>query len=221
MRHGVITLLFILVGTIGCQTLVNKTPSRQGTVKRKTNKIAKRYPPLSSPEAPGSILHEKMGINQTFSQEATELSGPVELTEKEKVFFELAGEKVDSLSEISIYKKAVEASKNGDEAALEAFSSLLLKKFPRSIYCDNIIYIQGMLAFGQKKYGASLSYFQKILNHYPQSNKAVSALFAKGVVFRKMNLEKEAARTLAQVINKYPGSPESIRAQDELKLVTQ
>lgn len=222
MRQG-LALVSILFATVGCQTLSTKTLTLENRTKSIATKSSKRYPPMRDLETPSNILKEQneLVLATKVSEEATEVAGPVELTDKEKLFFELAGEKVETITELKAYQKAVDYYKQGDEAALNAYSNLLVKKFPKSIYCDNAIYLKGMLAFTQKNYGVSLNSFQMILNNYPQSNKAVSALFAKGVVFKKMNLEKEAVRVLAQVINKYPGSPESERAQVELKMITQ
>ncbi len=218
MRHGLVAL--VLIGAIGCQNLEKKSTSRHSSVRLK-NKVARRLPHVKEVDGPSRIFSEHNDLAKSIPQEATQLQGPVELTDKEKVFFELAGEKVEMLSEIDIYHKVVEKYQQNDEAALGAYANLLLKTHPRSIYCDNALYLQGMLAFSQKKFSESLSSFQKVLALYPMSNKAVSALFAKGVVFKKMNLNKEAVRILAQVVNQYPGSPESERAQVELKLVTQ
>lgn len=220
MRQGWFALILILVGAIGCQNLSKKSASRSASHKAKS-KISKRLPHVREIDSPSRIFSEHNELAKTIPQEATQLQGPVGLTDKEKVFFELSGEKAEQLSEIEIYHKVVEKYQQNDEAALSAYTNLLSKKFPRSIYCDNALYLQGMLAFSLKKFGESLNSFQKIIAQYPMSNKAVSALFAKGVVFKKMNLNKEAGRILAQVINQYPGSPESERAQIELKLVAQ
>lgn len=220
MRQGLIVLLVFSFGILGCQSMGNKMASREAPQRART-KISKKFPPVREFEKPSNILTTHNELNPAMVEEGTEIRGNVELTDKEKLFFELAGEKIDSISEITIYQKALEYYKQSDESALSAYSNLLLKKYPLSIYCDNVLYLQGMTAFNQKKFGVSLAAFQKILTSYPQSNKAVSALFAKGVVFKKMNLPTEAVRTLAQVINRYPGSPESMKAQDELKLMTE
>ncbi|MEY4616099.1 MAG: hypothetical protein RJB66_1059 [Pseudomonadota bacterium] len=221
MRQGMIALIALsLGGLLGCQSFSNRADTNTSMIKNEI-RSKKTFPHLKVPGGPSNILKEHGEFGVRIPEDATSPVGPIELTDKEKLFFELAGEKVEGLSELQVYQRAVERSKQSDSAALNAYSSLLLKRFPNSIYCDNVIYLQGMLAFNQKNYGPSLNLFQKIIDRYPQSNKAVSALFAKGIVFRKMNLEKEAVKVLAQVMNKYPGSPESERAQVELKLITQ
>jgi TolA-binding protein len=223
-QWGIASLIFIF-SFVGCQSFHKKSQLPHGSAQTKAkskekSKIAKAARPVAFSESPSSIFKEHNELTRTIAQESTQLQGPIQLSDKEKVFFELAGEKIDGLSEIQVYRKAVEKYQQSDEAALTAYANLLLKKFPRSIYCDNALYLQGMLAFSEKNFGESLSSFQKILANYPKSNKAVSALYAKGVVFKKMNLDKQAVRILAEVVNKYPGSPESARAQVELKLIT-
>lgn len=221
MRQGMVALIAIsFLGVLGCQSLSKNQETKAAVIKNEASG-ARKFPLLKGPMGPNNILKEHGEFGVRIPEDATTARGPIELTEREKLFFELAGEKVEGLSDIQIYQKAVEYSKQSDVAALNAYSSLLLKRFPNSTYCDNVVYLQGMLAFSQKNYGPSLNLFQKVIDKYPQSNKAVSALYAKGIVFRKMNLEKEAVQVLAQVINKYPGSPESERAQVELKLITQ
>lgn len=143
------------------------------------------------------------------------------LNENEKIFMELSGVPLPKLSDGQLYKKAIEFYRRGDAVGLENIGNFLLRRFPLSIYGDNIHYLKGMMAFNQKKFGDSLTSFQKILDDYPKSNKAVSALYGKGIVFRKMNLDKVAVRMLAQVINEYPGTPESKKAKLELDSITQ
>ena len=220
MRQGLIALLIVSFGSVGCQTFSDRSETKVASTK-KALKSSKRFPPLRDMESPESILSNHRELQNHIAEESTDLRGPVELTDKEKLFFELAGEKVEILDEVKTYQKAVEYYKQGDETALNAYANFLLKRYPKSIYSDNVVYLQGMLAFSNKNFGASLTHFHKILSLYPQSNKAVAALYSKGIVFKKMNLDKEAVKVLAQVINRYPGSPESAKAQIELKLITQ
>ena len=228
MRHGWIVIIFSFFFFIFFQSFSSRNPQKNQYAKsikppsinkKNTKRTISSIRPIEGAVAkPSKILTGVLSPTPQGSEDNTHIQVGVNLSDKEKLFFELAGEKVDSLSDSQIYHKTIEKYRSNDEPALNAFAHLLLNKFPRSIYCDNVLYLQGMFAFSQKKYGDSLSYFQKILDQYPQSNKAVSALFAKGVVFKKMNLNKESVKLLAQVINQYPGSPESSRAEVELKI---
>lgn len=221
-------LITVLLNSVACQHFEKKgttAPSISKKQKMEKRSVAsvKSYPKtkdIGVKPAPLNAANE-LAVSHVSNSNSSSSNKSVELTEKEKIFFELVGEKVDNLTEITTYQRVVEKYQKSDDAALMAYLNLLIKKYPRSIYCDNALYLQGMLFFSQKKFGESLAAFQKILDHYPQSNKAVSALFAKGVVFKKMNLNKQALQLLAQVINRYPGSPESARAEVEVKLITQ
>lgn len=217
-------LIVVFLNSVACQHMGKKKVTSTVTKKQKIEKRAtasvRSYPPTNGVEVKPAPFNAAKELNASHPSDPS-LKRPIDLTEKEKIFFELVGEKVENLSEIATYQRVVEKYQKGDDVALTAYMNLLLKRYPRSIYCDNALYLQGMLFFSQKKFGESLTSFQKILSQYPQSNKAVSALFAKGVVFKKMNLNKQALQLLAQVINRYPGSPESARAEVEVKLITQ
>lgn len=222
-----LALMVILFNVLACQHF-GKSKSTSNSVKnnlssKKAATLDRRFPKTKVGFANNSVLSSASSqeLRSKKTSDGASMSGSIELTEKEKLFFELVGEKIDNLSEVAIYQRVVEKYQKNDDVALLAYVNLLLKKYPRSIYCDNALYLEGMMYFSAKKFGESLASFQKVLNLYPQSNKAVSALFAKGIVFKKMNLNKQALQLLAEVINRYPGSPESARAEVEVKLITQ
>ncbi len=234
MNWFVIFLATVLLNLVACQQFEKRRSStvlpgkqnvqvsnkNQGNEKRNPA-TGRSFPRTKEADVKSFVFKGASELKGRPTHEAQKIQGPIELTEKEKIFFELIGDKVENLNEVTIYQRVVDKYRKNDDVALFSYVNLLLKRYPRSIYCDNALYLQGMLLFSQKKYGESLAAFQKILNLYPQSNKAVSALFAKGVVFKKMNLNKQALQLLSQVINRYPGSPESARAEIEVKLITQ
>jgi TolA-binding protein len=143
------------------------------------------------------------------------------LSETDRLYFELSGEKIDNLNSRQIYEQVSEKYRSSDLKALEAYTNLLMTKYPRSRNADNALYLQGMLAFSIKSYAKSLESFQKIIQQYPHSNKVVSALFAKGILYKKMNLNSESENVLNTVKAKFPGSPESLRADAEEKTLKQ
>lgn len=222
-----LALVAILFNVLACQHF-GKNKSTSNSVKKnlsskKTATADRRFPKTKEGFTNNSVLSSAASkdLRSKLNSDIAPMSSSIELTEKEKLFFELVGEKIDHLTEVAIYQRVVEKYQKNDDVALVAYVNLLLKKYPRSIYSDNALYLQGMMYFSAKKFGESLASFQKVLNLYPQSNKAVSSLFAKGIVFKKMNLNKQALQLLAEVINRYPGSPESARAEVEVKLITQ
>ena len=74
------------------------------------------------------------------------------------------------------------------------------------------------MALQNRSYPEALRDFQKISKNYPNSNKAVSAQFSKAITYKRLNLPAESKRVFKEVMAKYPGSPESFRAEAELKL---
>lgn len=94
-----------------------------------------------------------------------------------------------------------------------------LGKYTNSDRRDEIIYMKGLLGIEEKDYGSALIQFNRILRDHPNGKKAPSAMFAKGVLYKKMNLTRESKLALTEVLHRYPGSPESIRAKVELKVI--
>ena len=162
MRFKFLNQFLLILSLSGCQSIIQKPKFKHVSNKLKA-KSERNLPKVKALERPPNIFTDHQLIENTISQDAILSKGPVELSEKEKIFFELAGEKIENLNEIETYHKAVEKYQQNDDVALNAYSNLLLKKYPRSIYCDNVLYFQGMLALSQKKYAESLTSFQKIL----------------------------------------------------------
>jgi TolA-binding protein len=94
------------------------------------------------------------------------------------------------------------------------------RKFSKSPLMEDALYLEGLMAVSEKNYGVALQSFNRILREHGHGHKASSALFARGVVLKKMNLPGRAKQSWILVQKKYPGSPESARADVELKLLT-
>lgn len=132
-------------------------------------------------------------------------------------------------------KKQRQDSKKGMQSESQLYSLLLrdyerndevafaenLKKYRQNYFSshryDEILFLAGQLAENNKNYGSALKYFNQILKDYPYSNKTVSALFAKGMVLKKMNLMDLSKDVFRSLLVRYPGSPDSLKAQSELK----
>ena len=138
---------------------------------------------------------------------------------KEALLVELTGKDISKESDAAIYAEIAGAYQADDEIGFKSRMQSLLTRFPRSDYADNALYLAGRMAMDHRNYAEALKYFQKILQDYPNGNKAVSAEFAKGIAYKKMNLPQIAKDVLGDVKKKYPGSPESFRAENELKLI--
>jgi TolA-binding protein len=138
---------------------------------------------------------------------------------KENLLIELTGKDYKKIKEEDLYAEVITAYKSGNDIALKARSQTFLKRFPQSQFADNVIYLSGLLALQNHGYPEALRQFQKVIKFYPNSNKAVSAQFSKAITYKRLNLDAEAKRVFKEVMVKYPGSPESFRAEAELKLL--
>jgi hypothetical protein len=107
----------------------------------------------------------------------------------------------------------------GDRIGFRTKSQAYLSKYHNGDGRDDVLYLKGMAELMDKNYGVSLVQFNTILRDNPNGRKAPAALFAKGMLYRKMNLAKESREALDKVVAHYPGSPESVRAKMELRLL--
>lgn len=122
------------------------------------------------------------------------------------------GEKVAYAKVIQSYRK--ESLKETNESV-----QTLLKFYPRSIYADNALYLQGILQMKKGQTGQAIQSFDQVIRDYVKSNKRASALFAKSVAYKRLNLKNTAMKYLKMVMKDYPGSVESQRAWVELRLI--
>lgn len=132
---------------------------------------------------------------------------------------ELTGKDARKENDISLYAEMVSAYESDNKVLFKKRLEALLKRFPQSPYADNALFLAGRMAVDNKNYAEAIKYFARIEKDYPRSNKIVAAKFAKAMTYKKMNLPEFAMRTLQEVRNKYVGSPESFRADAELKMI--
>lgn len=132
---------------------------------------------------------------------------------------ELTGKDLNKMNDDQLYTEILSQYQRGDTAAMKKALNIIVKKHKGSPHADNALYIVGYNALEKGKFAEGLHYFQRLLKDYPGSDKAVSAEFAKGVAYRNMKLTNLAQKTFFKVRKKYPGSPESFRAENELKLL--
>lgn len=132
---------------------------------------------------------------------------------------ELTGKDVSKENDIAMYAEMVSSYQRDDEIGLKSRLQSLLARFPQSSYADNALFLAGRMAVDHNNYAEAIKYFAKIEKSYPRSNKVVAAKFAKAMTYKRMNLPEFAMRNLKEVRTKYAGSPESFRANVELKML--
>ncbi|WP_347358317.1 tetratricopeptide repeat protein [Bdellovibrio sp.] len=138
---------------------------------------------------------------------------------QEALLVELTGKDLSKESDITLYAEMVSAYDGNDEIALKSRLQSLLGRFPQSAYADNALFLAGRMAVDNSNYAQAIKYFSQIEKQYPRSNKVAAAKYAKAMTYKKMNLPEFSRKALAEVRSKYPGSPESFRADAELKVL--
>lgn len=118
-----------------------------------------------------------------------------------------------------LYSKILQTYRKRNLSEMEKSLALLMKTYPDSVYADNALYLCGQLAFELGNHQLAGQYMDRVLRDYPKGNKAVSALFAKAIIEKKLARFDQAKRLLEQLRDQYPGSPESMRVATELKLI--
>jgi TolA-binding protein len=104
-----------------------------------------------------------------------------------------------------------------DEIGFDSRFRLMLSKFPASPLIGDSLYLAGLMEAGMKNYGKSLRLLSRLEKQYPLNHQITAAIFAKGVIYKKMNLPVLAKSVFENVQAKYPGSPEATRAALELR----
>lgn len=123
-------------------------------------------------------------------------------------------------SDKELYAELLGSYDRNNEIAFFSRLQAFQGQYAKSPLADDALYLAGLMSLSNKNYGPALRYFNTVLKKHPMSNRASASMFAKGVALKKMNLTDESRRTFALVRKTYPGSPESLRAETELKLLT-
>lgn len=123
------------------------------------------------------------------------------------------------LSERDLYAELLGAYDKNNQMAFSRYYSAFMKKYSKGVLADDAVYLSALLNLSNRDYGTALKEFNKVITKYPSSNKKVSAMFGKGMALKKMNLNEQAVVALNQVNKQFPGSPEAMRAQVELKMI--
>ena len=138
---------------------------------------------------------------------------------QDALLVELTGQDISKESDATLYAEMVGASRNSDEIGFKSRLQALLSHYPQSTYADSALFLAGRMAIDHGNYAEAIRYFARIEKEYPHGKRAVSAHFDKAMVYKKINLPEIAKQILKDVRAKYPGSPESFRADNEIKLI--
>lgn len=138
---------------------------------------------------------------------------------REQLILELTGQDEKKTNDVELYAEIVAAYQNQDEIGLKSRLQKFMAKHPHSSFADNVLYLAGRNALDNRNYPEALKYFNRVVVDYPNSNRVVSSQFAKAMAYKKMSLNVQAKKVLNEIMSKYPGSPESFRADSEIRLL--
>lgn len=124
-----------------------------------------------------------------------------------------------SITEESLYLEVVKAFQANDVGGLRFLQLELSRRFPKSTFQDNAIFMVGKVLYRKGHYSKAVPYFQDLIENFPRSNKRAAALLHKGMVYRELNLVDLARSSFLRIKKEYRGSPESFQVDMELKLL--
>lgn len=124
------------------------------------------------------------------------------------------------ISDRELYSELVASYDRNDLFGFHSRLQMFQSRFAHSPLMEDALYLGGLMSVSEKNYGVALKNFNRILKEHPHGHKVAAALFAKGATLKKMNLPQQARQSWTQVERRFPGSPESLRAGAELKILT-
>lgn len=125
----------------------------------------------------------------------------------------------NEISAESLYSEVLRYYQIKSSEGLNVMVGEFLVRYPNSIFADNALYLQGQLELALGNPSKALAAFEQVIKMYPSGNKYVSALFGKGVAYRKLQIYGFSKNVFQEVKKKFPGSPEFYKAELEEKLL--
>lgn len=145
------------------------------------------------------------------------IENPGKMSKEGMLMLELTGKDFSRESDSSLYAQLVSAYEKNDEIAFKARLQNFNSRFSKSPLAGHVLFLAGRFAVDRNNYAEAIRYFSDVEKKHPRSSKVISAKFAKAMTYKKMNLPEISRSLLSQIVKRYPGSPESFRAQNEMR----
>jgi tol-pal system protein YbgF len=128
---------------------------------------------------------------------------------------EASGEESDAV------KKDYEAARGALESkdyrgAIGQFREFL-KKHPKSNLADNAQYWIGECYYALREFDQAILEFDTVRRKYPRGDKVPGALLKQGFAFAELGDKIDARLILKELTDRYPQSPEAVKAVEKLK----
>lgn len=118
-----------------------------------------------------------------------------------------------------LYNRAMDFMKNGrTEDAERAFADFIVK-FPQSDLADNAQYWIGECFYSQKKFQDAKEGFAAVAEHFPFGNKVPDAIYKEALCAGAIGRMEERISLLKQLVENYPYSEASVKAEDLLSQI--
>lgn len=117
-----------------------------------------------------------------------------------------------------VYTRLIGAYRQNHLTEVLRLRGILAKDYPTSVHLDNAYYLSGLLMYEKGELGEALKAFDVVTDKMKESNKRPSALLAKAMTYKRLNLDAQSKELFATILKEYPGSPESQRAWMNLQL---
>lgn len=113
---------------------------------------------------------------------------------------------VPAAQEEQDYLKAFDTLKAGQfDPAIQQFQAFI-KQYPNSSYADNAQYWIGEAHYVNRRFQDSQAEFEKVMNNYPESQKAPDALLKQGFIQNELGNPAAAKAIFTRVVEDYPAS---------------
>ncbi|HEV2288131.1 MAG TPA: tol-pal system protein YbgF [Candidatus Acidoferrales bacterium] len=92
-----------------------------------------------------------------------------------------------------------------------------LENFPDGSYAANAQFYLGEIAYAQGEYSSAIDDYDRVIVHYPKSNKVAPAMLEKGRALVQTHKNASAEREFRELIRRFPGSAEAKKAATEMR----
>jgi len=123
----------------------------------------------------------------------------------------------EAAEEARMYQKALRQINDSEYLTAVATLKTFKRKFPKSAYAADAGYWLSECYFAMRDYEQAIKGFQAMLDKYPRSKKAPSALLKQGYAFAELGMDTDAKVFFNNVIRKYPKSREAAEAKSWIK----
>jgi tol-pal system protein YbgF len=116
-----------------------------------------------------------------------------------------------------LYRSAYEDYMRGNyDLAADGFGEYL-RRWPNTELSDNALYWIGECYDAKEEPNRALEMFSKVLEDYPNSDKAAAAQLKKGLIYLKMGDQGQGVVNLQYVVYEHPGTREADLAREQLR----